>query len=85
MDRLEAGLNGDAWKRNGPQYLGEQDIGSFDTATRARKPIRNQEDIWDYLKTKNPVRVHRMRKDYRWMQRQIKKIGLSPEDAREMF
>lgn len=85
FDRMEADLNGDTWKRTGPSKLNDQNISDFDLATRARKPLRNKEDIWAELKSRNPVRVNRLQRDYRWVQKQMKKMGLNPEDARELL
>lgn len=84
-DRMEAAIMGNRWKSTGPDYLGESDIASFETATRARRVPKNKEEILLHLKQKNPVRMYRMKRDFRWMQRQMKKMGLNPEDARELL
>lgn len=42
----------------------------------------NRNQLLAALRLRNPVRMRRLRKDYAWMQRQLKKLGANPEDAR---
>lgn len=48
---------------------------------RPPKELR-REDIIAILTQKNFVRVRRLQKDYRWMQKQLIKMGRNPEDAK---
>lgn len=36
----------------------------------------------DYLRAKNPVRWYRMKRDFKWAQRQLLKVGVDPEEVR---
>jgi hypothetical protein len=58
--------------------------GWFSAATEADKPpaLNTREQLITHLRHKNPVRVHRLRKDFKWMQKEMKKLGRNPEDAR---
>ena len=68
---------------------GENDMGPFDWNVPADYEVKllppkkfDTEMIWKHLKSKNLVRAYRVKSDYRWMQRELKKLGLNPEDAR---
>lgn len=56
----------------------------FAAATEQDEPPKhlNRKQLLMMLKVKNPIRMRRLRKDYAWMQRQLKKVGANPEDAR---
>jgi hypothetical protein len=57
----------------------------FDEAIKAdHKPMkpRTKQEITRYLSGKNPVRMRRLRKDFKWMQKMMVKLELNPEDAR---
>ncbi len=62
--------------------LTEQDFDGFRAAADERPKPRTIEDIRRRLTERNFVRMNRLQKEYRWMQREMKKMGLNPEDAR---
>jgi hypothetical protein len=62
--------------------LDEDDYISFDEAVQQRKPPRGIADIKKELTQRNFMRMYALRKDFRWLQKQMKKMGLNPEDAR---
>jgi hypothetical protein len=46
-------------------------------------PTRVTKEQWQaYLKAKNRARWYRMRKDFKWAQRMLLKIGVDPEEVR---
>lgn len=53
-----------------------------ETQTKQKPAMGTREQIRGYLFSMNPVRMRRIQRDYRWMQRQMQKAGLNPEDAR---
>jgi hypothetical protein len=57
-----------------------QDLG----AIRKPKPQTIQE-VKQLLTWKDPMRMRRMRKDFAWMEKQLAKMGLNPEDARYLL
>lgn len=67
--------------RGAPRPLSGVDITAFIEAAES-KPPRGVPEMRRYVQLKNPVRWRRMQRDFRWMQRKMKKLGLNPEDAR---
>jgi hypothetical protein len=72
-----------------PRNLDPQDISSYlDAATeRVAHPSKPKsksgvDALRAYLDHTHSVRMFRMRVDLRWLQRQCKKYGVNPEDAR---
>lgn len=62
------------------------DVDSFmDAADRRRIPPQTKEQVIEIIKKKNSYRWWRLRHDYKWLRRQMKKLGLSPDDARELL
>jgi hypothetical protein len=49
---------------------------SAETRMRVAMPVRAE------LRSRNRVRWDRMQGDFAWMQKELKKMGLNPEDAR---
>lgn len=85
MERLEASLMSSTYKRTAPRGLNDNDFDGFDVAVAARRRPRNVDQIEAVLKAKNPVRWRRIHSDYRWMQREFRKLGLNPDDAKELL
>lgn len=59
-------------------------IGWF-TASDERQPTLTRERIIEKIKAKNAYRWWRLNHDYKWLQRQCKKMGLNPNEARELL
>jgi len=78
----------DQWKYKGKpkRQANEHDILAWVDATEQREgqpPPRLTTEQWAaYLKAKNPARWYRMRKDFKWAQRMLLKIGVDPEEVR---
>lgn len=47
----------------------------------SRKP-ETLEAVRKLIKHRNPVRWMQLQRDYKWVQKEMKKLGLNPEDAR---
>lgn len=68
--------------RGKPQrQLTEEDIASFE-ATHMVKPPLSTDQVRSIIMRKNRVRWWRMQNDLRWLQREMKKLKMNPEDAR---
>jgi hypothetical protein len=46
---------------------------------------RTREDIIEAIKKQNSSRWWRLNHDFKWLKRRMKKMGLSPDDARELL
>jgi len=73
LDALERGAS--------PRSLDADDYSMFDRAVNERPPRVNQ-TVEQHMRKKNFFRWHRLKRDYRWLQRQMKKMGMNPEEAR---
>lgn len=47
--------------------------------------IKNAEQARKLIRAINPVRFRQCQSDFKWLQKQMKKIGLNPEDARYLL
>lgn len=65
--------------------LDDDDIESFWSASDKRTRPLERHEILAYLERKNSVRMWQLRRNFKWMQKQMKKMGLNPEDARELL
>lgn len=68
-----------------PRKLTETDIISFNISADKRIGPRSREDILAYLHQKNSWRMWRLQKDYRWVQKHMKKMGYNPEEAKDLL
>jgi hypothetical protein len=50
-----------------------------------RTTPRSRAEIIQYLKAKNPHRWRRVQGDVRWMKRMMAKLGLNPEEWKELL
>lgn len=51
-----------------------------------RKPRKmTREEIIAFVKQSNSYRWWRLQHDYKWLKRQMKKLGQNPDDARELL
>ena len=57
----------------------------WDAAADSRMRPRSKTEIVAALNQKNSYRMWRLRHDFKWLQRQMKKMGYNPEDARELL
>lgn len=85
MERLESRMKSSTYKQGSPASLTDSDFDGFEVAVKARRGPLTTEQIIATLKRKNAVRWRRLHKDYRWMQREFKKMGLNPDDAKELL
>jgi hypothetical protein len=67
-----------------PRQLTDQDVHNWTAASRNMKPPRAYDvlSLRAYMSAKNRRRWERLQKDFRWVQRQMDRLGANPEDAR---
>lgn len=46
------------------------------------KGPKDQESIRNLIRNRNPVRWWQLQRDFKWVQKEMKRLGLNPEDAR---
>ena len=63
----------------------QEDFDGWFEAAEFQVGPRTRQTIIKALQKKNPHRMWRLRHDYRWVQKQMKKMGLDPNDARELL
>ena len=73
------------FRNNNPRRLREEDVVGFYEAAHSQRGPMNREQIIAALEKKNSYRMWRLRHDYKWVRRQMKKMGLNPDDARELL
>lgn len=67
-----------------PRDLTPEDRESWYDAA-SQRPEANERTIENLkllIRNRNPVRWWRIRNDYKWLQREMLRLGMSPEDAR---
>lgn len=72
-------------KSNKPRDLTEADrLGWYDAGDEREKSIkpRTVQDVQSLIRNRNPVRWRQLQGHYKWLQKEMKRIGLNPEDAR---
>lgn len=74
---------------NEKNQLTDEDYVGFDAALDARaaqqlKP-KNIEEVRTAIRRINPIKYRQVMSDYRWLQKQMQRLGLNPEDARYLF
>lgn len=77
------GLN----RANNAKYiLDDAMIDSFFEAADSRKarPV-DRDGIIDLIKSKNSYRWWRLNHDYKWLRKEMKRLGYNPDDARELL
>lgn len=78
-----ASMTKDFRDKGGPRVPTSEELDSwFDDGKQVPPSNHTRESIRSAIKSRNPVRFNRMMRDFRWMQKQMKKMGLNPEDAR---
>lgn len=78
-------LTGAGYLKGPPRRLREEDYYDFFTSAEGRKGAMTREQIIEYLERKNYYRWWRLRHDYKWLRKQMKKLGQNPDDARELL
>ncbi len=46
---------------------------------------RTRDKIRDFFQARNRWRWNRLQRDYAWLRKEMKKVGLNPEDARYLL
>jgi hypothetical protein len=81
----KARIAGQPRPKGQPRNLTEADrIGwadAQDSRESSMKP-RTIEDVKALVRNRNPIRWRQLQGDFRWLQKEMKKMGLNPEDAR---
>jgi hypothetical protein len=64
--------------------LTDQDVHNWTEASRNMKPPRKYDvlSLRSYMNAKSRRRWTRLQKDFKWVQKQMVKLGANPEDAR---
>jgi hypothetical protein len=70
-----------------PRDLTNDDRLDWDTALSKQPRIRQRtlDDVKRLMRNRNPIRFAQLQRDYRWLEKQMKKAGLNPEDARYLL
>jgi hypothetical protein len=70
---------------NAKKALDDEMIDSFMKAADKRTGPRSKEEIVEIIKKRNGYRLWRLRKDYKWLQREMRRLGYNPDDAKELL
>lgn len=71
--------------RFGKKPASEEDVQDWIDAADNRRGSLSDDEIIAYLNSKNWYRWWRIGQDYRWVKKQLKKLGVSPERARNLL
>lgn len=74
--------------RNQRRSLNDEDRISWADAQDRRETaaeIRTREDVRALLRQRNPIKWMQIQRDIRWVEKEMKKMGLNPEDARSVL
>lgn len=89
LDRLYHAYEvGSQSKSNVRRDLTEDDrLAWYDAASEREKAIRPQTiaDVQALVRNRNPIRWRQLQGHYKWLQKEMKRLGLNPEDARYML
>lgn len=72
-------------RSNERRLLTRDDVDGWNKAADQRKPAMTREQIIAYVESRNSHRWWRIQHDYKWLQKQMVKMGLNPNDARELL
>ena len=84
----EAYVAGQPNVKNQRRDLTEEDrLGWYDAGTEREKAIRPKTiaDVQALVRNRNPVRWRQLQGHYKWLQKELTRMGLNPEDARYML
>lgn len=65
--------------------LKEEDVDMFLEAAEQRPPTKDKTQIIESIKANNAYRWWRLNHDYKWLKKRMKKMGYSPDDAKELL
>ena len=69
-----------------PRPLTEQDrVSWYSAQDRRTSNLRDMDAVKALIRQRNPIRWRCLRKDFAWMQKEMKRLGLNPEDARYLL
>ena len=68
-----------------PRKLNEDDVFSFNLSAQKRMPVRTRQDIMAHMERKNGWRWWRLKHDYKWLQREMRKLGYNPDEAKDLL
>lgn len=85
MRKLEAHLDQNRWG-TAPRDLSGKDYEDwFEAGERELPPERTLAWARAAIRRYNVWKWNQMMRDYRWLQKRMKKLGLNPEDARYLY
>ena len=58
------------------------DVGWEDVPDEPFYDAATRKHLQDHIASKNKWRWRRLQRDYRWVEKEMKKLGLNPEEAR---
>lgn len=74
---------------NEPRPLTDQDLAGWDASLDVRAEMqlkpRTVEGVRALIRHKNPIRWKQFQNNHKWVQKEMKKMGLNPEDARYLL
>ena len=84
-DSIDPEVKPASWSQRRP--LTEEDrVGWYDAQDTMRRNMskepKNIESVRRLIRHRNPVRWYNLQRDFKWVQKEMKKMGLNPEDAR---
>lgn len=65
-----------------PRHPTEEEYMGWFEAAAQRKPTVSFQAAIKKIEISNPYRLWRLKRDFKWLQRQFKKAGIDPEEAR---
>lgn len=74
--------------RSGPgdkRPLTESEVFSLQLAVDKRTGPRDRSQIIAQIKAKNSYRWWRIQYDYRWLRKQMRKMGYNPDEAKDLL
>lgn len=85
VEEFENALN-EAKYGTQPRDLTDDDLDDWYDAGNARRPsIRTKEQAIAAIKKTNRYKWYEYKRNYRWVQKQMQRLGLNPEDARYLL
>ena len=67
------------------KILDDEMVDSFMKSADKRTGPRTTEEIVEIIKARNGYRLWRLRKDYKWLQKEMRRLGYNPDDAKELL
>lgn len=70
-----------------PRELTDEDRAGWNDALDRRAAMKPQtvESVRALIRQRNPIRWHQLQRDIKWVEKEMKKMGLNPEDARSIL